>query len=62
MRSEVIALMFETFALHPKGLREDGDPIPSSRASFRGSGGRAGGYCVEEGLAGVVQWASTRRF
>lgn len=33
-RSEVIALICETFAPHLKGLREDGDPIPSSRASL----------------------------
>ena len=32
--SEVIAHMCETFAPHLKGLREDGDPIPSSRASL----------------------------
>ncbi len=32
-RSEVIQLMREALALHLEGLREDGDPVPSPRAS-----------------------------
>ena len=44
-RFEVIRLMREALALHLEGLREDGDPIPSPRASS---------VEVEVGLAGTA--------